>query len=160
MFCFFRFIIKPDMSKLENIDYAKIEALKVPMTAKEKFVAVVSALLIIVWILPGILSVAAPNAAITIFLNDITLYTPLLVVLVIFAIVRFDGKPVLDIAEASTKISWLVVWLMAGIMLIASAMGEATTGISDWVMTVVAPMVSNVSPMMVVVLMCVFVLVF
>lgn len=156
MFLFFRYVVKPDMSMLEDLDFEKIEALKAgPMTAKEKFVVVVSACLVFVWILPGFLSVLAPNSALYAFLNNITMLTPLLVVIVLFAIVRFDGKPVLDIPACCSKINWLVVFLLAGIMMIASAMGEDTTGISAWVMQVVAPMVSGLSPMMLVVLMCV-----
>lgn len=155
MYVFFRFIVRPDMSKLENIDYSKLEALRNPMTAKERFVAVVSVCLIIVWILPGVLSVTAPDAAITVFLNDITMLTPLLIVIVLFAIVRFDGEPVLDITKACGKMNWMVVWLLAGIMMIGTAMGEATTGISDWIMQVIAPMFSGISPMMVIVLLCI-----
>jgi sodium-dependent dicarboxylate transporter 2/3/5 len=153
---FFRRVVKPDMSKLENMDFDKLEALRPgSMTGKERFVLVVSALLIFTWILPGFLSVWAPEAAITVFFHDITMLTPLLVVIVLFAIVRFDGKPVLDIANTARKINWMVFFLLAGIMMIASAMGEATTGISDWVMTVISPLVSGLSPFAMVALICV-----
>lgn len=156
LFAFLRFVVKPDMSKITNVDFEKIEALKSgPMTAKEKFVVVVSACLIFVWILPGFLSVLAPTSALYLFLNDITMLTPLLIVVVLFAIVRFDGKPILDIPACCAKINWMVVFLLAGIMMIASAMGEATTGISDWVMGFVGPMFSGLSPFMLVALMCV-----
>lgn len=156
MFLFMRYVVKPDMTKVANIDFDKIEALRPgPMSKKEKFVCVVSVLLIISWILPGFLGVLAPGAAITVWFDSITMLTPLLVVLVLFAIVRFDGKPVLDIAECCKKISWLMVLLLAGIMMIATAMGEATTGISDWVMMVFAPMVEGLSPFAMVALMAV-----
>lgn len=156
MYLFMRYIVKPDMSKLTNIDFEKIEALRTgPMTKREKFVVTVSVLLIIAWVLPGFLGVLAPGAAITVWFDSITMLTPLLVVLVIFAIVRIDGKPILDIAECMGKISWLLVMLLAGIMMIATAMGEATTGISDWVMMVMAPMVEGLSPFAMVALMAV-----
>ncbi len=156
MLCFFRFVVKPDMSKLESMDFDKIEALRPgTMSKRERFVVVVSAILVIVWILPGFLAVLAPNAAFTQWMDSITMLTPLLVVLVLFAIVRIDGKPILDIAETAGKINWMVVFLLAGIMMIASAMGEATTGISDWVMTVVSPMVSGLSPFAFIALICV-----
>ncbi len=155
IFAFFRFVVKPDMSKLENIDYSKIEAMKTPMTSKERFVAVITVLLVIFWILPGFLGVLIPESPVSIALNNMTMLTPLLIALAIFAIIRFDGKPVLDLTKALGNIDWMVIMLLAGIMMIASAMGEPTTGISDWVMTIVAPMVSGLSPMMIVVLMCV-----
>lgn len=153
---FFRYVVKPDMSKLQKIDFDKIEALRPgPMKAKERFVVIVSAALIFTWILPGFLSVLAPAAAITQWFNDITMLTPLLVVIVLFAIVRFDGKSVLDITESCRKINWMVFFLLAGIMMIASAMGEATTGISDWVMAVVSPIVQGMSPFALIVALCV-----
>lgn len=156
MLAYFRFIIKPDMSKYDSLDFKKIEALKPgPMSKKERFVVVVSALLVIAWILPGFLTVLAPGAAITVWFNKITMLTPLLVVIVLFAIVRFDGKPVLDITESCKKINWMVFFLLAGIMMIASAMGESTTGISDWVMQVVSPLVTGMSPFAMIAIMCV-----
>lgn len=155
-YLFMRYVVKPDMSKLENLDYDKIEALRAgPMSAKERFVVIVSACLVFVWILPGFLSVLAPESALYLFLDKITMLTPLLVVVVLFAIVRFDGKPVLDIPECCGKLNWMVVFLLAGIMMIASAMGEATTGISDWVMSFVGPMFSGLSPFAMVALLCV-----
>lgn len=156
MYLFMRYIVKPDMSKLENLDFDKIEALRPgKMGKKERFVVVVSALLVVTWILPGFLAVLAPGAALTAWMDSITMLTPLLVVLVLFAIVRFDGKPVLDIAESCGKINWMVVLLLAGIMMIASAMGEDTTGISAWVMEKVSPLVQGMSPFAMVSLMCV-----
>lgn len=156
MYLFMRYVVKPDMSKLASMDFDKIEALRPgPMDKREKFVVVVSAILVVTWILPGFLGVLAPGAAITVWFDSITMLTPLLVVLVLFAIVRIDGKPILDIAECCGKISWMVVLLLAGIMMIASAMGEATTGISDWVLAFIAPMVEGLSPFAMVALLCV-----
>ena len=155
LFLFFKFIVKPDMSKIQNIDMQKIESLKTPMTAAEKFVAVVCACLIVVWFLPGLLGVLAPASGIYTVLNNITMLTPLLIVIVLFAIVRFDGKPVLDIPKACSNMNWLVVFLLAGIMMIASAMGEETTGLSAWVMDVVGPIFSNMSGWMMIVIICI-----
>ena len=161
MVAFMRYVVKPDMSKVAAIDFEKIEALRPgPMSKKEKFVVTVSVLLIIAWVLPGFLGVLAPGAAITVWFDSITMLTPLLVVIVLFAIVRFDGKPVLDITESCKKISWLMVLLLAGIMMIASAMGESTTGISDWVMVKVSPLVEGLSPFAMVALMAVISVVF
>lgn len=155
-FLFFRFIVKPDMSKIKNIDFKSIEALKTgPMEAREKFVVVVSVCLIVCWFLPGLLGVIAPSSSVYLFLDNITMLTPLLVVIILFAIVRFEGKPVLDITKACTNINWMVVFLLAGIMMIASAMGESTTGISDWVMNAIGPMFSNMSGVALIAAFCI-----
>jgi sodium-dependent dicarboxylate transporter 2/3/5 len=156
MFLFMRHVVKPDMSKLEKMDFEKIESLRPgAMGKKEKFVVIVSAILVAVWILPGFLAVLAPQMAVTAWLDSITMLTPLLIVLVLFSIIRFDGKPILNIAETCGKINWMVVLLLAGIMLIASAMGEDTTGIAAWVMSKVSPIVQGMSPFTMVALLCV-----
>ncbi len=148
---FLRFVIKPDTKKLQNLDFAKIEAARPgPMTKREKVTIVLSLLLVVSWILPGFLSILAPTAAITGWFNLITLLTPLLVVIVIMAVVRVEGRPLLDIPNASSKVSWTLIFFLAGIMLIASAMGEATTGIPAWCMAALGPVVQGMSPFMLV----------
>ena len=147
MLGFMRYIVKPDMSKLTNMDHAKMEEMRPgPMSKREKTVAVLAVLLIISWILPGFLSILLPNAGFTTWMNGITMLTPLLVVIVIMAIVRVEGRPLLDISAVMNKVSFTVVFFLAGIMLIATAMGEDTTGISNWVREVLAPMTEGMSP--------------
>lgn len=155
-YLFARYAIKPDMSKLKNIDFNLIEqARPKAMSKREKAVIVLGSLLVISWILPGFLSILAPAAALTGWLSSITMLTPLLVVIVIMAVVRIEGRPLLDIASAASKASWSVVLFLAGIMLIASAMGETPTGIPDWTLSVLGPMVQGMSPFALVAFMAV-----
>lgn len=147
LFAWFRFVVKPDMSKLKDLDFDKLDALRPgPMTKREKIVSLLTGVLFVCWIIPGILSVFSPNSPIAGWFNMITFMTPLMVVVILFAIIRVDGKPVLDLPVVAKRISWLVVFFLAGIMMIATAMGEPTTGISDWVMSITAPLVQNLSP--------------
>jgi sodium-dependent dicarboxylate transporter 2/3/5 len=144
---FMKFIVRPDVKKLENIDFVKIDALRPgTMSKREKAVITLGLLLVVAWVLPGFLSILAPTAALTGWFNMITLLTPLLAVIVIMAVVRVEGRPLLDIPAAASKMSWTLIFFLAGIMLIASAMGEAPTGIPDWCMSVLGPMVQGMSP--------------
>ena len=78
--------------------FTKIEAARPgKWSNREKATIVLTILLVISWILPGSLSVFAPAAAITGWFNMITLLTPLIVIVVIMAIIRIDGRPLLDI---------------------------------------------------------------
>lgn len=147
LFLWFRLIVKPDMTKLKNLDFDKLNALRPgPMNKREKIVTVLTSVLFVSWVIPGLLSVFSPASSITAWFNAITFMTPLMVVVILFAIIRVDGKPILDIPAVSKRISWLVVFFLAGIMMIATAMGEPTTGISDWVMSVTSPLVQGLSP--------------
>jgi sodium-dependent dicarboxylate transporter 2/3/5 len=149
MFAFFRFVVKPDMSKLESADFGKLDVMRKDagrMTSRDKIVTVVCLIVVFCWVLPGFLSFLAPNAAITTWFSSITMLTPLFVAIVVLAIVKVGGRPILDIPKATSKISFLAVFLLAGIMLIATAMGEATTGISAWVLEFITPLTAGMSP--------------
>lgn len=147
MFAFFRFIVKPDMSKLEKIDLSKLEANRPgKMELKERMILIVMAIVIFTWILPGFLSFIAPTSQLFIKLNDWTMVTPMLIAVVFFAIVRINGEPILSIPKALNRegnIDFLV--FTAGIMMIATAMGEETTGLSAYINGILAPVVSNMS---------------
>lgn len=147
IFLFLRYVVKPDMSKLENIDFKLIgEKRPKKMSKREKAVITLGVLLVAAWLLPGFLSILAPASALTAWMSSITMLTPLLVVIVIMAVVRIEGRPLLDIPSAAGKASWMVVFFLAGIMMIASAMGEASTGIPDWTLSKLGPMVEGISP--------------
>lgn len=147
LYAWFRFVVKPDMSKLKNLDMTKCQALRPgPMTKREKIVSWLTGILFVTWIIPGILSAFSPTSPITAWFNTITFMTPLMAVIILFAIIRVDGKPILDIPAVAKRISWLVVFFLAGIMMIATAMGEPTTGVSDWVMSIASPLVQGLNP--------------
>lgn len=152
---FLRFVVKPDVSKLNSLDFDRIEKLRPGrMEKKEKFVVTVVAILFVLWIVPGFLSVIAPSAAITAWFNSITMSMPLLAGILLFGVVRIGGKPVLDIGETTGKIRWSVLYFLAGIMMIGNAMGAATTGISAWISQTLTPLVSGLSPYAFVTLLC------
>ena len=50
------------------------------------------------------------------------------------------GKPVLDLHAAMKKVDWLSIVFLAGILMIATAMGEATTGIPDFIAKNIIPL--------------------
>lgn len=147
MFLWFRFVVKPDMSKFENVDFSVIEDKRPgPMDKREKTVVVVSLLVVLAWLLPGFMSFLAPNSAFYAFMNELTGTAPLLLGIVALCIIRFEGKPLLNLADAFSKIAWVPVLLLAGIMMVASALGEETTGIPAFIATYVVPLADGMSP--------------
>jgi sodium-dependent dicarboxylate transporter 2/3/5 len=66
--------------------------------------------------------------------------------IILLAIIRVDGEPLLSLPEAFSKINWLPVVLLAGIMMVAGAMGEQTTGIPAWIATYVVPLTAGMNP--------------
>lgn len=65
MLLWFRFVVKPDISHFDKIDFAAIEAMRPgAMDKKEKLVGAVSILVLILWIIPGFLSFLAPTSSV------------------------------------------------------------------------------------------------
>jgi sodium-dependent dicarboxylate transporter 2/3/5 len=156
MFLFFRYCTKCDMSKLENIDFDLIESMKpAKMNAREIFFTVGFIALIAVWLIPATISLFDPTSPIVTFFNDITLVTPLLVLLVIFCVVRIGGEPVLNINEAATHLNWGVYFMMAGVMLTSNALSADATGIIPFVIMHLGSVVQGLSPFVFVVVVIV-----
>lgn len=139
--------VDKDVPQLENIEWERIEAMKPgPMDKREKIVVVVSILLLACWIVPSLISLVDPTNPVYLFMARLADSSFLFLAIVVLAVIRIDGKPLLDLGEAFQKINWLPVVLLAGIMMIASAMGEAPTGIPAWISAYIVPLVAGMSP--------------
>ena len=146
MLAFFRWCIRPDMKKLENADFGKIAQLRAdmgPMSVREKIMTVIAIVLIVFWILPSIVSMAAPGSAAAVWLDSLKATTPLLAAVVAMCLIRVDGKPLLNVQEAIANSQFTMVFFVAGILMIASALGETTTGVVAWMDEFLTPIVSG-----------------
>jgi di/tricarboxylate transporter len=149
MYFWFRGFVKPDMSKLINMDHAKIEAMRPgPMEKRERLTITISVIVLLLWLIPGFLGFLAPQSAFYGFMHNVTDSSSLMLGIVLLAIIRVDGEPLLDLREAFAKINWLPIVLLAGILLIASAMGEDPTGIPAWIAVNVVPLTAGMNPFM------------
>ncbi len=151
--------VDKDVPQLENVDWAKIDAMRPgPMDKREKIVVTVSILLIACWVVPSIISLLGPNNPLyPLYLAMARLADSsfLFLAIALLAIIKVDGEPLLDLNEAFRKIEWLPVVLLAGIMMVAGAMGEASTGIPAWISTYIVPLVAGMNPYAMVALVCV-----
>ena len=77
------------------------------------------------------------------------------IIVAILAILRIGGKALLDLKEAFKEVAWLGIVLLAGIMMIATALGEPTTGITGFVTGIITPLTEGLSPFVVVLILAV-----
>jgi sodium-dependent dicarboxylate transporter 2/3/5 len=147
MFLYFRLFVKPDMSRFDNIDYSEIEKLRPGKMGKgEMIVAIVSAIVLLCWVVPGFLSLYIPESPVTALFNNLSLLFPAVAAVAFLAMVHIDGKPLLDIAEAAKNVSWTIVFLFGGFLLLVLGMSESSSGIPQWVAMYVAPLIGGFSP--------------
>ena len=148
--------VHKDVPQLDNINWEEIEKMKPgKMDAREKYVVVISLLLLACWIVPSLISLVNPANPVYLFMARLSDSSFLFLAIVLLAIVKIDGKPVLNLAVAFQKINWLPVVLLAGIMMVAGAMGEEPTGIPAAISMYIVPLVKGMNPYAMVALICV-----
>lgn len=157
MLLYFRFVIKVDLSHFKAINMDELEAQKpAQMNAAEKIVTVVSVAVLALWLVPGFLAIFAPTSAVYAFMSSTMTDTAwLFIAIALLAIIHVDGKPILDLREDLAKVDWGTYLFLASMMMVASSLGEETTGIGGFIAINVVPMVAGMSPFMVVTLIAV-----
>lgn len=152
----FRFCVKIDMSHFEKVDLGSFDSQRPgPMDRREKIVCSVCLAVIFLWLLPGFLNIFAPSSPLFLFLDRLTATTPLFLAIALLAIIHVDGRPILNLREALPKADWGTYLFLAAMMMVATAMGEATTGIGDFIGASIVPMISSMNPVAVVILLTV-----
>ena len=150
------FVIKPDTTKVAEYDLEKLDSIRPgKMDTREKRIAGVSLALVILWVVPGLLSLFAPQSAICAFFNRHSSLMPLVLAVGALGIIRADGRPLLELKHGFARVNWQPVVLLAGIMMSSSALSAAGTGINDFIKVNLFPLIDGFSPWMVIGLICV-----
>lgn len=144
----FRFGIRPNVEKMRNLDIDYLRSLVPKPTKREHAVTWGFAALIVMWVFPDVFKLIPFLKPLGVFLGTMGVYMPALLVVAILAVVRVDGKPVINLAEASHKINWVSVYMMAALMCLATVVGMSEAGITAWITAMVGPMLSSLSPIL------------
>ena len=145
----FRFIMNPDMSQIKNIDISFLKNELKPMEKKEKTILAVFCLVVALWVLPSLLKEIFP--AVTQISRMGTAMPPMLGI-ILYSIISFDGKPLLNFAEGMKKgVQWSSIIMAAGTLAIGSAMTNGNVGLADYLINVLSPVLKGINPMLLVV---------
>lgn len=155
----FRLFFKAD--DINELDPQKALSLKgsVPGADKaEHFILAVVALVVFLWIAPGLVKSALPAAYK--YINDMgTAMPPLLGIILMFT-VRPEGKNVLEFREAATKgVMWEAILMTGTATLIGGCLTDANIGISDYLTKAFGPVAAGLSPFMLVLFFCAWVVI-
>lgn len=145
----FKFIMKPDMSKLEHVDMISLKKSLTKAETKEKYVVAVFFLVIALWVFPEIFKGIFPAAAAAIKSYGTAL--PPVIGVVLYSIAKFDGKSPLSIKEATSKgVPWGSLIMAGGTLALGSALTNADVGLKEYLITTISPALGNISPAMLV----------
>lgn len=155
LYLMLRFLWRPDVSCLSAIDYDTLAASCGPLTKREKCSVLFYAACVVFWLLPGLSSYFLPAAAP--LLGRINNCFPPLLALFLMNFIKVDGAPILAWDDAVKAVNWQTVMFIAAIMGFGSFMGNAEIGLPAWMSGVLSPLLTNVSPIMFLLLMVVIV---
>lgn len=156
MFLYFRFVVRPDTSHFKEVNYDVIKEMRPgKMTTREWLISLISIVVLLALILPGVVDFILPGNAFSALLNSLAPGFVVFSAIALMVMIRINGQPLLDLPTAMSRISWSIQLLVGGIVTVALAMIQDTTGIPAWASEKILPLFSGLSPLTATILICV-----
>ncbi len=139
-----KYFIKPDMSKIADINIDRFLENKLPPMDKRQrilFASLFGFLLIV--LLPSILPASMPGVA---YLNKVGPWGVAILFVVVLTLYKYEGKPLLDFREIASKyVVWDIYILIAMAVGITGTLTSPQTGLTPFLTEVFAPMLEGYS---------------
>lgn len=142
MLLVFKFIFKPDLSSISNLNIDRLKEKLSPMDRKEKIILSVFGLVILFWLLPGIMKSFAPgfSAAISAYGNAL----PPMFGMVILSILTDKGKPILDFMDCMRNgVAWIGIFMACSIIALGNILTMENVGLVNHMTTALLPVTQN-----------------
>lgn len=144
-----KFIFKPDVSKITNCNITFDKEMK--LSSYQKFILGYFAVVLLLLMVPNML----PQSFMLVGVLKEIGNTGILAIAVVFY-VACQCKDGITLNQLFAKnVSWTIIFLLAAAMAISGAFTAEETGISQWMSTVVTPIVQGKSPFIFIVLVCI-----
>lgn len=148
-----RFLFKLDLSPFQKFDIDLLKEGIGPLTKEEVVSVSVFALIVVWWVLPGLIQSSMPGVYTV--MNELGNCFPLLLAIGFFCIVPVNGKLMMHY-ETSLKrdASWQAAYPMATAMLLSAALTRPEAGITEFVSSVLTPVLGNMPAFVFVLVVC------
>ncbi len=141
-------LLRVDLSKMKAVTPEMIEEQMPlpPMDMRQKAFLWMIPIYILLLIVPSFMPKTNPVAA---FLNStLGVLGVTVAIFVVFLIVRFEGKPMLDMKEVAYKqFNWGIFFMIAAAVFTANQLSNEATGVSAWLVQVLNPILGGQSEM-------------
>lgn len=140
-----RFVLRPDLKELKHINIDFVDQSALVLHTKQK----AAALFLIVFILMMLAPSLFPKTwIITTWINQLGIAGCLFVLIVLMLLIPFDGKPMLDFRLMASKgINWDIYLAFCFIIPFTSAFTAEETGIKQFILELLQPVLSSLPPM-------------
>lgn len=154
----FRYLMKPNVSKLVNLDVDALRSSIPPMSKQEKIVALVYGLVIVVWLCPDLFN-AVGLTVIGGYLKNLGTGVPALAAAGLLCALTVDGKPLITMPKAIKGVAWNSVFMMSAVMGTAYFFGLDECGVTTWMVNALLPILGRMPVALFVLCAVVFILV-
>ncbi len=139
----FKFILRPDMTKLKNIDVSSLANELSPITKKEIYVVSVFIFVILLWVIPGI-STSLPILA---KIKSFGSAFPPIVGIVLYSIARFDNENVLNFSDAMKNgVPWSSLIMAGATLALGAGLTNDAIGLKTYLVEILSPILATISP--------------
>ena len=143
VFLEFRFLQRPNVQKMKDLDIDALRATIPPADNKERAVAIAFIVLIIMWVFPETIMKIPGLYNFGSMLKNLGTYAPPLLLVAALCVIPIDGKPVMSLPEVCKKINWGAWAMMAALMGMATFLGKSDYGVMPWLTEVLGGFVGN-----------------
>lgn len=140
-----RFVLRVNVSKLQEAHLEELLQSLPPMNKRQKFSLFYLVLFIVMLVLPGTLNLFSHGALAAALSNMGTIGVCYLMFAILY-IIRIDDEPILVFREVAHQIQWEAVSLMAVIFSFSPLITAEGTGVSEWLLGIVNPILGGHSP--------------
>lgn len=142
-------IWNPDTSAFVNYDVEKVREETPALSKNGKIASAIFIIVVAFVVIPQIFK----SGAVLGYLNSLGVVIPAIFGVVALALIRSDGKPILDVPAAFRKVPWPPVIFAGTVSVLAVPLSSEATGISAWLGNVLRPVIGNMGPTMIVVVL-------
>ncbi len=148
MLILFRFILRPDMNRLKNVNLDVLRAEIKPLTLREKLIISIFFIVVAMWILPDLFKGYSPFF--TLLSKKGTAFPPMIGCAVMF-ILSVEGEPLLKFKDAMhTGVQWGSIMMAAATLAVGFAMTNKDIGLTAWLSSTIEPVLVGMSPSLIV----------
>ena len=135
-----RFVFKPDVSALKQIDENFVNAASLKLNKNQKIAFAFIFLLMILLLAPSFLPKTIPGVSVLANLGNAGI---MILVIVLMSVVRVDKKPLMDFRKYAKNISWDIYILFIVVLPLASLLTSDMTGITPAIVQGLSPMLAG-----------------
>lgn len=145
MLLMLRFVLRPDMSRIKNLDFDTLKNSVPASTLRENIILAIFFTVVAMWILPEFIQPAFP--ALADFLDTQGTAFPPLAGAVALCLISVNGQPLMNFKEAMQKgVEWGSVIMAGATLALGSAMTNEDIGLTSFMSSSIAPVLNSLAP--------------